>query len=473
MLGHSNRDRARPAVKDDIVLAIGNMYEFNEKHNYGLDMSTIVARRKQKENFAVSAELALFWGGRISSRLVITPRQPDPLLVDTIAERLGVEIRTLVPRLETGWVCRDLLSDQVAFARLIEVLRSYTVHIVPWGATLDMYRLVEALREHGICVGDTEFSSCDARWVAAFLDSKIGARSVIDHASSNLTRFSSPDGYICHGRDQAAPLAQRLASRWGNSIVIKSNRGAGGRGVRVFLPVDASLFPDRTLEEFRAAMEDDDLWRDVPIIVEEMVGARTGVSALTFEGIISSCGEVIPKGVGNLLIGDHRFYLGTEMGRGAVVPEIASSLSEIGVEIGKQIRALGYLGWFDVDVLHPNGRDHLYGSEINPRRTGPTPLIELAERIDGPNWKSRRFYRITERLWLARPINGFAELHDTFRRVHERIACYGAGVAPISSQGVSLQRPYAGYIIYASTREDADEIEADLRHAMASSATFA
>ncbi len=57
-----------------------------------------------------------------------------------------------------------------------------------------------------------------------------------------------------------------------------------------------------------------------------------------------------------------------------------SAVERFTLQVGHELAALGYRGWYDVDFIA--AVDHqLWALEINARRTGPTVVLTIAERL--------------------------------------------------------------------------------------------
>lgn len=446
-----------------VVLAIGNIYEFNEKHNSELSVSRLIDKRLQKQNFAVSAEMALFWGGSIDQRIVVLPAAPDQAFVEHVSNRLGIEITCVVPECVTGWVCRDLLADQRTLQVLAEALGKLEVVVIPWGATDYLYQLIATLKAQGANIVEERYPPISRQRIGEYIDSKVGGRSILECVAADFPNFAVPHGYVCANRDEAALLACTLLHQDAQPLVLKSNRGAGGRGIRIVMSPSTLGLISHTPDSIKHDMRDDQYWKDVPVIVEAAIGGATDLSVPTFNGSIDSQGNIMGMPVGNSLVEAHQYYCGVELGRGVLPPDLYSHLEQIGVAVGQHLMTLGYRGWYDVDFLISSFNDVIYGSEINARLTGPAFAIDVMSRLFGSNWPERYYARVQERIWLKRPMRTYRELARVISSIEGYFAEDDCGILPVFTSGITLNEPYIGCVIYARSAQHADLLEAEIR----------
>lgn len=418
---------------------VANIYEFNNR--YLLDNHTIKHNYYRKENYAVSAEMSLFWNG--DNKLILLPEIPDPYFVEDVIYTLKYQnIAFIAPSKSTGLLCSDFLEDPLK----IEIINSFIdseVSFHPWGVTHTFYDLVAALS-----VGKTQsltFPSREKYWVDIFLDSKIGARAVFSEIFKKTNELISPNGVILPTLKDAIDASRDLIQTFGK-IVLKTNFGDAGKGVLVVEGIEDIHLHISKLSS------DDIFWAFSPIIVEEFI-EDADKSSFTVDGWISTTGQVLLKGAGKMLIRNAKNYTGVVMGIDVLSNEVEKALLQIGHKVGSYIADLGYRGWFDVDVIV--GKDNrIYGTEINARRTGPTHVIDIAEHIFGSEWAQKATFISCERIYLNRRYNSYSQIRDFFRSFHDKISKHRCGLIPVFTRSISLELPYVGYVIYGhSLRE--------------------
>jgi hypothetical protein len=444
-----------------IVLVIGNMYEFNTRYNYSLSPESLRIRRENKENFAISAEMALFWGGTIDTRVVVLPVQPDPSFVSDVGKYLGVTIKCLNPALVTGWICRDLLMDRHTLDELLLYLIPYEVLVMPWGATYDYYRLLSFLVENGIKVVDSNCPPIESYWAVNYCDSKLGSRSIIEQMRSHFPDFGAPSGYVCHSPSEAVSVAEILSLEQGEPVILKSDIGSGGKGVKLYSPRQGQKSTYISASDLLSSINNDELWQNVHILVESAIGGGVDLSTPSFDGFIRFDGGISTMGIENMLTNEHQ-CVGVEMGPNVIPLHVYERIERIGTAIGEHIAHLGFRGWYDVDFLLPISGSELYASEINARRGGATSPIEISQRLFGPMWNETAYMKSFERLWLNRKLNGYDELKFIIDAINNQLDLQSAGIIPLYSNSVILQKPYIGYVIYGKSRDEAIAIESEL-----------
>lgn len=443
---------------EPVVVALGNVFEFNERHNAGLSTASLVARRRFKESFGVSGDLALFWGGVANRRIVVTPQKPNPRYLRHLQDRLGVSMTVLAPRLRTGWVCRDLLSDATTLSQLVTMIAGRAVRVLAWGATSYYYALLATLRERGVQIVSHDFPTFEERWVVDYCDSKSGARTLLQNMTLADLDVRVPPGFVCHNLEEAGGLAAFLHAYRGVPVVIKSDWGDGGKAVRVLSTDDHGQAFGPVWARFVSEVQGEALWNRAAIIVEEAVGLGHDLTTPSADGYIDADGAVRVLGVQNMLTIRQK-CVGFEMGRGLLPHALERRLGAVVERVGRRLSLLGYRGWFDIDFLLPNDDSGLFISEINPRRTGGSSPLEFASRRLGDGWADTYYLRTYERFELPHVVS-LAELMDIVTNLNTLYSGMSAEIVPLHVRGISLRQPYVGYVIYAKTRDDALGLEA-------------
>lgn len=449
-----------------VVLAIGNTFEFNTRQNKHLPMQDLIVQREHKENFAVSAEMALFWGGVADERVVILPKAPHADYIAQLEAKLSVRIKLLVPKLVTGWVCRDLLEDEAALAELIQDLGARDVIVMPWGVTDYYYKLLDILRARGIKICDIGGPVIGSQWAVDYCDSKVGSRSILEQASAAFPDFGPPPGYICHNLIEAAALIETLSRELDKPMIVKSDVGSGGRGVKLYRASQTGPANDAPYYHFLDLVAQDDLWQNVPIVVETAVGDGVFLSTPSFDGLINPDGTVSRMAVENMLTPE-RQCVGVEIGIDVLPAEWYEKLASVGEAVGRHLALIGYRGWYDVDFLLPTQGLTFYGSEVNPRRGGGTAPIEIAQRLFGLDWIQHGYFKSFERLWVRKSFEDYGELQEVIFRVNEQAQTNDGGVILLSSTSAMLRTPYLTYFVFAKNRGEGLAIEADLHAQLA------
>lgn len=440
------------------TLVVGNIYEFGQRHNAHLPLEQLAGVRLGKENFAVSAEASLFWPNKCDHCVALLPAYPHPEFVDTLSRLYRTRYECIVPRITTGWVCRDTLSDPAAKERLVAALQGMPVYVMPWTVTEDYYRLLDFLRDSGILLLPTDTPNYEDRWVVDYSDSKIGSRSILETFSSVHPALRVPTGYICQDKQLALLLARQVTSRLHEPLIVKSDRGDGGKSV---ILIDGAKTWDGTREDLLRDSMSSDLWDACGVVIEEAIGRGVDLSTPSFDGFVDATGAVSALAVDNMLTAE-RHCVGIEIGNGVFTEALYDQIREIGLGVGRALADLGFRGWFDVDFLLPTSGDALYASEINPRRGGATAPIQLAEQIHGYGWQRTVFVKSFEKLWLTAPLRDFAELAEIMAAVNEKYQSDRSAIVPLYSTSCTLRKPYVGYIVHGPNGELSRSLEQEL-----------
>ncbi|MEU7822465.1 hypothetical protein [Catellatospora sp. NPDC049133] len=440
-----------------VSLNIANMFEFNSRHARDTDDESLSRARRAKENFGVSAEAALFWGGATRRRIVITPEPPDADFLQEIQELLGVQIESFSPKLVTGWVCRDLMRDTACLQRLFDMLQNEISSVLPWGFTSDLLRLLSHLQDSGLSLILEESNLPSSAASVDYLDSKIGSRSIFEHVHHKVPEFYAIPGYACQNLDLAKELASTLLISGSDPLVLKSDRGHGGSGVRLLDSIDSAAL---TFSEILTT--GDGIWTDTPVLLERAIGGGTKPAVPNFNGIVGMNGDIRTCGIGQLKISGFGTYVGMEFGVNVVSDEMLALAELAGRAAGDLMRELGYAGWYDLDFILDPSSDRLYGSEINARRTGGSVCIELADQLLATDWRATMHVSSYEHVKIRSSLAGYTYLRPAFADVRRSLSG-DCGIVPIFTRSISLKSAYVGYVIYAPSRAIAAAIDNEIK----------
>jgi len=322
----------------------------------------------------ILAEQAIFWGGE--DKLVVTPHRVDPRFVADV--KSAMEYRNLCvvsPASTTQSICKDIQSDANLWQTLTKTLQeSESVEIIAWGATPQLYTLLERLIELGIPVSAPELPSNQNADLAQKLDSKSGFREIASKLAQAYPEVRIPVGYVCSTDDELASAAVELM-RASDSILLKADKGVGGWGN---MKLDRQSYVSAAPSLFNTLTRNSGIWRTGSIVAEEYLDV---MDSPTVDALITPDGQVQMLICGRQVLGTHLDYLGLEVGPHTYSPEVMARIRKIVSIIGQELAQLGYRGWFDVDMVRTTD-DAIYCVEINTRRTGVTYIWEILQRID-------------------------------------------------------------------------------------------
>lgn len=433
-------------------LAIGNIFEYHHRNfgEVGIAQAQITATRK--ENYAVSAEYALFWAG--SDTVVITPEPMDQDYVKDVTALLELDnVETLTPSTSTGFLCADLLGDKDNRKKLREMLGKERPNISTWGATKQVYQLLHKLhKENNLLVSSVDVPQEADYWVSEFFDSKVGSKTLMSSIASEIDYFDVPFSIPIWQTERLSDILLTMLRSYAN-VVVKANFGHGGRQV---IPVShPSDFDINTI------MKNDSYWCFRPIVVEEfLVPSDTEFYPIvSFDGWISPDGVCYAKGVAISDIANGRNYLGLEIGKDTIHPNLAHATNELGLAIAHKMSLMGMRGWFDIDMLYIPNKQKLIGLEINTRRNGGTHVIRIGEALFGANWYQKAVLISLDKLYTNSNIQGYSDIRDSILKINSDYKRNSSGVVPLLTKGLSMRQPYFGYVVFSKDRKLAYEIK--------------
>jgi hypothetical protein len=371
----------------------------------------------------------------------------------------GEDNMILVPKIHSGNVCEDILSEQHLIDQIVQAANGSKRLVLKSYATSQAFlKLVRALRARGIIVFTPDSPEEEDAWTVNFYGSKSGIRQLAQQGKAIEPDLVMPDGIIVSGIIDASRIAANKYMRE-HGVVIKTNKGHSGAGVLILregeLPHEYEACQRKILE----ILQKDKYWKVFPIIVESLVSISPAVGGgyPNVEYRILKNGHVEFLYYGGMRMTKDGIFRGMEINNEVISDQVAARLIDTGFFIGEQYRASGYHGFFDVDfVAAKNGQ--LYVTESNVRRTGGTHVYATAEKLFGKDFLylthivSNNGYELPEGKSFT-----FAKLLSLFqpilfsKRTRE-------GLILISENLLSYHR--IGYIIFAKTQKRINDIEA-------------
>ncbi|MBT3376932.1 MAG: hypothetical protein HN976_28530 [Lentisphaerae bacterium] len=346
--------------------------------------------------------MALFWEG--DDKLVIAGAPPPAELLEAARRTLGYKnISTATPHRRSHSLCDDIAEDRDTFDTLCCAMSGTPPpSLAVWGATPQLYRLIEKLRECGIPDATAAIPERTDYWTVPYLDSKSGFR---DFFGSVHRDQDSPicltEGITCC--DVGTALAATVA-RWprGNGVVVKADRGVAGVGLlllpkeRVRETVDPGAF-------LRAWARTQPLLEAGPIVVEEYVAGPVSqgeAPSASIQGFIDAQGTARVRAVAVQSLTAGGNYVGASIGRTFLPEDRAADLRTLGRQIGSAVGRLGFRGHFGVDTIR-TGSGALLCTEMNARRTSVCTAMAIAFRVLGADFENTGAVSSSERCQLS------------------------------------------------------------------------
>jgi hypothetical protein len=419
-------------VNDSVALVVPNVAEFNLRHPaLRLDPGT---ERGFAGRAALLIDQSVFWTG--GDRVLLLPEGYDRLWLDDVHEVQDEKPPPIVsPRRRSSFLARDLLADPEALARLRGLLADREVRLVSWGATPELYTLVDVLRGYGLTVVP-DGTPQESYWASLYLDAKL---SCLDLAR-DIPEIRTPAGITTTSWEELRGATEHLADRHGR-VIVRSPYGASGSGAVV---VRAGSLGTAALW---SAVQTDPQLRVFPLTVQQYVEHAPGVGCPAIDVRIDDDG-VSETVLSCMTVDGHRFR-SVNVGAGALSAAESARTVRAGHRIGAAAWELGFRGWFCVDfVAGADGR--LYVTEFNARRSGAMPAIGLLRE-----WNAHERMTMHIHDTVALPGSGRASYRDTVRPAFQRLWRAGHRALPLNVRGVAGRPPTLGLLTAGNSAEEA------------------
>ena len=291
------------------------------------------------------------------------------------------DTRYMSPVNPSPWLSLDILQEPPLLNRLVEYAGpNRTVQLVAYATTPQFLQLVDRLRsDHGLTVLLPESPLPGCEWVRDHIDTKAGFRSLVARWLPNAKDLM-PEGYAGETVLEAAKIASWFCAH-GKTCVVKTDGGESGIGLHLFQP-DGANTVEAIFQEIQA---DPYLHHDL-IIVEEFIQSSRKLSP-SLEVYVPPQGSgkpIITYLSNQLFLGVRDFYgllISRELNESPWYPLLAES----GLQIARELQALGYAGHFDLDTV-VDDNDRVYLIELNSRRTAGTHVHEFGYHLFGSNY---------------------------------------------------------------------------------------
>ena len=368
--------------------------------------------------------------------IIICPKDIDKNYIEYIKNLFEVKnITVLVPAINTGEICNDILNDNVILSKLLTFVN---IKIASYSASPQFSNLVKKLKILGLNVTTPELPKESSLWTVNYYGSKSGIRKEIPKLMA--------DGITCHSVKKALQICLKMKDQNKLGIVIKTDKGHGGEGVKIFKKSEIS---EKKLKVMFAA---DNYWHKFPIIIEELLEVDSAPDA---EFIIDSNGKVKFLYYCTMRVDEHGFYKGQEMHSSVLPEEVSKKMIKIGLELGYLYSKSGYKGYFDVDFIIDKNKK-LFVTESNTRHTGGTHVYRAALNLIGNDFANKTYVLSKNDYSLDGQKLNFTKVHELLKPIlFNKISKEGLVIA--SSNLIKLGM--LTYIIFARNKERALDIE--------------
>lgn len=367
-------------------------------------------------------------------------------------------IRFLSPKIHTGEICKDIISDKALFKKLMEIAKSGNkFNLVSYCVSAQFLELVKVLRENNVNVVISESPEEPDSWTVDFFGSKSGIRQLAQTSEIQEPDFKMPPGRISINIENTAKMAAKMYLKE-KGIVIKTNKGHSGAGILIFRKGDLPQGYSDCEREILTFFRKENYWNKFPIIVEKYIDpAKTiGGGFPNVEFRIHKNGRIEFLYYCAIRVTKSGVFQGVEIHNSVLSDQVAAQVIDTGFFLGEKLATQGYRGYYDMDFIAAKNGD-IYTTESNVRRTGGTHVYYLARHFFGKDFLyetyilSNNLYQIK----LSQPVTA-VQLFDRLkilryeRRKREGLVITGTGL---------LAHNRFGYIIFAPTKSRAEKLE--------------
>ncbi len=406
------------------------------------------------------ADMALFWSRQ--DCLVIAPPVLDPALVAYSDSLMGRNRTQVVPISGEAGVAGAAARDGEVVRRIIEHLGGDEAELHAWGATEDLYDLVDAVQEAG---GRLRLNEAPARQDFGLihdLDSKTGFRRLVEELQTHSIHIRMPDGSICSSRQELASRVAELVEVEA-SCVVKANFGSGGFGVLI-LQGNAGETPESVVARMEETMNGrPSAFHAGPYVVERRIDSAGGdappVGATSVLALIDAEGMVHVAGWAREIRDRANQHVGALLGKGIADQSVKDEVFGQGIAIAESVAGMGYRGYLGIDFL-VDSSGSAFAIEANPRRCcSESTTYDVGEALYGRNWDQRK----AALLRLPLPIQAgtsrpAAVVLDVLESVSQELAPDGQ-VVPLSLSWLKHAQPGIGYVVFMPDRSGIDAAE--------------
>lgn len=452
-------------------VVIPNVHEYAQK---GMDPDYPSLLMAKWRNVASGfSEPALFWEG--DDKLVVSPRPIDAAFVDYITDLLKYRsISVITPQRCTTELSLDTLIDESVLSTISSFVSAReATHLRPWGATKQIYLLLDELKRRSPGLLCNELPTRDGYWSCTYIDSKLGFREMCIGLQEKAPGIHIPRGFTCDSLVSAQEVL-----RWFHATklpcVLKASSGVGGYG-NVF--VLEELF-DQPFEEVERYVYETTkalpYFRCGAVIIEEMIipDGWKGTSSpacsrsVFMSGFIEADGRTTLVGGGTDIRDAQGHYVGAEIGKETYLDAVAGAIREMMYEIGDAIAGYGYRGHWGVNFIVSHASP--VAIELNARRCGESHAYAIAEKLYGTKWMSD-CYAIT-RLPIrvqAQPGALVGSVLRAFEKTNRTCIPKGILAIPTQVSWLGQAMPGLGYVVLGTDRDAVRAVENHLHDALA------
>ncbi|MFZ2025885.1 MAG: hypothetical protein WAV30_01200, partial [Microgenomates group bacterium] len=339
--------------REQLLVYIYNVVE--DEWSYIASITDKEERHQEIERDNNTAECYLFANADKDELLYVSPKTITPSFKQYFQKLVGAQkIEVMVPKKDTGLICKDLYNDTATFNKLVTKAKRYkkTV-IVSYATSPQLYELRDRLQKRGLTVLLPEAPEIDCSWTVNFYGSKSGIRQLAQQSTALEPDFIMPEGIICVGKLDAARIAANKFIK-DHGVVIKTNKGSGGNGVLIFREGQLPKEYRACEKSIYSYLNQDEYWERYPIIIEDLIPVNFNNGSSSFPNIefkIQKNGKIDMLYYCTMKVTEDGGFYGLDMHEDVLNERLAARIIDTGYYIAERYSAEGYRGHFDIDMI--------------------------------------------------------------------------------------------------------------------------
>jgi len=449
--------------REQLLVYIYNVVE--DEWSYISSITDKEERHQEIERDNNTAECYLFANADKDELLYISPKTITPSFKSYFQKLVGAQrIEVMVPKKDSGLICKDLYNDTTTFNKLMKKAKRYKkIIIVSYSTSPQLYELRDRLQKRGLTVQLPEAPEVDCSWTVNFFGSKSGIRQLAQQSTALEPDFIMPEGIICVGKLDAARIAANKYIK-DRGVVIKTNKGSGGNGVLIFRDGQLPKEYKACEKSIYSYLNQDEYWERYPIIIEDLIPVNINNGSSSFPNIefkIQKNGKIDMLYYCTMKVTEDGGFYGLDMHEDVLNERLAARIIDTGYYIAERYSAEGYRGHFDIDMIATK-YNQVFVNESNTRNTGGTDVYKVALELIGKDFFSDSYVISRSRFELNNIKRAsFPVIHKILepllfnKKTKEGVV--------ISSENIIKQRELI-YIIFGNTKRRAYQIDEDMRH---------
>lgn len=411
------------------------------------------------ENAGVAEHELFSFSGR-DNVVMVLPKPIKRQYLDYYLKISGNKnFRILTPKLHTGEISKDIISDSFLFKELIEIIKQHSkAEIISYTCSPQFFHLVNEIRKTGRIILTPESPAEADSWTVDFFGSKSGIRQLSQQSGAKEPDFKMPPGLISIDIENTAKMAAKMYIKE-NGLVIKTNKGHAGAGLLIFRQHELPKNYQQCVKEILDLFRKEDYWTDFPIIVEKFIDPAVSIGGgyPNTEFKINKNGRVEFLYYCSLRVTKNGIFKGIEINNSVLSDQDTAQIMDTGFFLGEQLSSRGYRGYYEVDFVASKNGD-IFVTESNVRRTGGTHVYYLAKYLFGKDFMYDTFI-VTNNIFPVKRNGMPLEAEKLFEALSPILYDPGRKEGLVITGTRLLEQNCFGYVIFGNSKTRAEKIE--------------